>query len=116
MMAAHCHSYQLADLWKKKKDIYSVVKALGKRTNLESTDAIWGCWAWVVRYDFTETKYSSLTTSILQQMKLIDFSELVVKGDQDKEKFWDWVDSELESLHNLHKDKTESSWKDAISL
>ena len=49
-------------------------------------------------------------------MKLVDFSELVVKGDQDKEKFWDWVDSKLENLRDLHKDKTESDRKDAISL
>jgi hypothetical protein len=40
---------QLTDQWKKKKDVYSVVKALAKKTNLESTDAIWGRWAWIVR-------------------------------------------------------------------
>ena len=34
IVIAHCHGYQLADLWKKKKDIYSVIKALGKKTNL----------------------------------------------------------------------------------
>jgi hypothetical protein len=53
---AHCHSYQLAELWKKKKDIYGVVKALAKKTNLESTDAIWGRWAWVVRTSMTSCK------------------------------------------------------------
>jgi len=42
------HGYQLVELWKKKKDIYGVMKALAKKTNLKSTDAIWGHWAWVV--------------------------------------------------------------------
>ena len=49
-------------------------------------------------------------------MKLVDFSELVAKGNQDKEKFWDWVDSELEDLRISHKDKAEPEWKNAISL
>jgi hypothetical protein len=34
---------------KKKKDIYSVVKALTKKSNLEPTNTIWGHWAWIVR-------------------------------------------------------------------
>jgi hypothetical protein len=49
-------------------------------------------------------------------MKLVDFSELVAKGNQDKEKFWDWVDSELKDLRILHKDKAEPEQKNAISL
>jgi hypothetical protein len=39
---------QLMDQWRKKKDIYSVVKALAKKSNLEPTDTIWGRWAWIV--------------------------------------------------------------------
>jgi hypothetical protein len=41
-------------------------------------------------------------------MKLVDFSELVAKGDQ--------VDSELEDLCVSHKDKAEPDRKNAISL
>ena len=70
-----------------------------------------GCTLWLCRNRIFFANYL-----YIQQMKLVDFSELVVKGDQDKEKFWDWVDSKLENLRDLHKDKTESDRKDAISL
>ena len=56
IVIAHCHGYQLTELWKKKRDIYGVVKALAKETNLESTDAIWGHWAWVVCTYMTSCK------------------------------------------------------------
>jgi len=49
-------------------------------------------------------------------MKLVDYSELVAKDNQDKAKFCDWVDSELKDLHVSHKDKAKPDQKNAISL
>ncbi|KZP03199.1 hypothetical protein FIBSPDRAFT_969225 [Athelia psychrophila] len=88
---------QLADLWKKKKDIFVVVSALGKKTRMEPTDAIWGRWAWV-------------------QMKLIDFCELVENKQQDDDKFWDWLDSELAALREQYEAEEPVTRAQSINL
>jgi hypothetical protein len=49
-------------------------------------------------------------------MKLVDFSELVLKQQQDKEKFWDWLDEELSNVREQYKDKEEADQKESISM
>lgn len=40
-----------------------------------------------------------------QQMKLVDFSEMVSTKEQDEEKFWDWLDTELAEIRERHNDE-----------
>jgi hypothetical protein len=49
-------------------------------------------------------------------MKLIDFSDLVSKGEEDKEKFWDWLDEELSDVREKYTDQEEAERKKSISM
>lgn len=51
-----------------------------------------------------------------QQMKLIDFCELVENKQQDDDKFWDWLDSELAALREQYEAEEPVTRAQSINL
>lgn len=68
-----------------------------------------GCKWWIQLSDFANGKNS-------QQMKLVDFYELVIEKKQDDDKFWDWLDSELADTRELYEAEDAATRARSINL
>jgi hypothetical protein len=93
----------MAAAWGQKKDIYRLLNDLKFKASQEFTDDIWGRWAFVVSLPLVY--YPSLLIRNLQQLKLVDFNELVKDNKQQDKSFWDWLDNELERRREKYKDE-----------
>lgn len=51
-----------------------------------------------------------------QQMKLVDFCDLVTNNEQDDDKFWDWLDSELAAVRDKYQAEEPVKRTQAINL
>jgi hypothetical protein len=93
----------MASAWGQKKDIYVLLNDLKFKSSQEFTDDIWGRWAFVVSSPVLY--YASFLTSSHQQLKLVDFNELVKDDKQQDKNFWDWLDNELARRRERYKDE-----------
>jgi hypothetical protein len=97
----------MASAWGQKKDIYRLLNDLKYKASQEFTDDIWGRWAFVVSppvlYD------ASFLTISCQQLKLVDFGELVKEDKQQDKNFWDWLDNELAERRERFKDEPDEA-------
>ena len=97
----------MAATWGQEKDIYWLLNDLKYKLSQEFTDDIWGHWAFVV--SLPVLCYTSLLTLNLQQLKLVDFGELVKDKKQQDKNFWDWLDHELEERREKYKDEPDDT-------
>ncbi|EIW74159.1 hypothetical protein CONPUDRAFT_160409 [Coniophora puteana RWD-64-598 SS2] len=75
---------KLFKTWREKKGVYDVVRMLlGKSSNVQVTEAMWGRVAWL-------------------QLNLMDYQELVKNGEKEQKLFWDWTDGLLVEVRNDH--------------
>jgi hypothetical protein len=106
--------WQMAAAWGQKKDIYRLLNDLKFKTSQEFTDDIWGRWAFVVSP--LVLPYASFLTLSHQQLKLVDFGELVKEDKQQEKNFWDWLDNELAGRRDRYKgESNEVTRKQKIS-